>query len=134
MLFPPRLWRRNAQPTEARMTSTGVSSLLLTVTCMVTPSPSASLDLTSTSQPPLYTPEGQKNIYKNKPLKCLARFYYEGLSKRRSSKPGTTSLVSARQIQATASCREGEVTPKNPKGNRLMPKLVTWSQHELLEG
>lgn len=43
----------NAQPTEARMTSTGVSSLLLTVTCMVTPSASASLDLTSTSQPPL---------------------------------------------------------------------------------
>lgn len=42
------------------MTSTGISSLLLTVTCMVTPSPSASLDLTSTSQPPLYTPEDQK--------------------------------------------------------------------------
>lgn len=46
----------NSQPTEARMTSTDVSSLLLTVTCMVTPSPSASLDLTRTSQPPLYTP------------------------------------------------------------------------------
>lgn len=36
-------------PTEAKITSTGVSSVLLTVTCMVTPSAKASLDLTSKS-------------------------------------------------------------------------------------
>lgn len=48
-------------PTEAKITSTGVPSLLLTVTCMVTPSAKASLDLTNKSQPPLYTPERKRS-------------------------------------------------------------------------
>lgn len=42
--FPARTY-----PTEAKITSTGVLSLLLTVTCMVTPSARASLDRTSKS-------------------------------------------------------------------------------------
>lgn len=53
--FPVRTY-----PTEAKITSTGVLSLLLTVTCMVTPSAKASLDLTNKSKPPLYTPERKK--------------------------------------------------------------------------